>query len=221
MLRCATPLRVTLAYDGREALETLQREHDIGLVLLDLMMPHLSGLDVLAAMRADDRLRSVPCDGHRLSALAFSPDGAFVACGSGTIDGEGARGTIEIREAGSGAFIRILEDPFIGFPAAFAFSPDGASLASGEWSCYRGRGGAWWEFSEARVFDASDWNHVKELNRKALGDMRSPAGPTRAFNVAFSPDGKTLAVGAGKGSACLWAWEGDIDFQWLPPRAEP
>jgi two-component system alkaline phosphatase synthesis response regulator PhoP len=55
------PFRVTLAYDGREALETLQREADIGLVLLDLMMPHLSGLDVLAAMRKDERLRDVPC----------------------------------------------------------------------------------------------------------------------------------------------------------------
>jgi DNA-binding response OmpR family regulator len=55
------PFRVTLAYDGREALETLQRESDIGLVLLDLMMPHLSGLDVLAAMRKDERLRNTPC----------------------------------------------------------------------------------------------------------------------------------------------------------------
>lgn len=55
------PFHVTLAYDGREALETLQRERDIGLVLLDLMMPHLSGLDVLAAMRNDDRLREIPC----------------------------------------------------------------------------------------------------------------------------------------------------------------
>jgi len=55
------PFRVTLAYDGREALEILQREPDIGLVLLDLMMPHLSGLDVLAAMRKDERLRDVPC----------------------------------------------------------------------------------------------------------------------------------------------------------------
>jgi len=55
------PFHVTLAYDGREALETLQRESDIDLVLLDLMMPHLSGLDVLAAMRKDDRLRETPC----------------------------------------------------------------------------------------------------------------------------------------------------------------
>ena len=55
------PFRVTLAYVGREALEVLEREHDIDIVLLDLMMPEKSGLDVLTAMRADARLRDVPC----------------------------------------------------------------------------------------------------------------------------------------------------------------
>lgn len=55
------PFRVTLAYDGKEALETLEREGDIQLVLLDLMMPHLSGLDVLATMKRDDRWKSLPC----------------------------------------------------------------------------------------------------------------------------------------------------------------
>jgi DNA-binding response OmpR family regulator len=55
------PFRVTLAYDGREAMDALAREPDIALVLLDLMMPHLSGLDVLSAMRADPRWRNVPC----------------------------------------------------------------------------------------------------------------------------------------------------------------
>ena len=55
------PFRVTLAYDGREAMDVLARESDIALVLLDLMMPHLSGLDVLAEMRQSDRWRGVPC----------------------------------------------------------------------------------------------------------------------------------------------------------------
>lgn len=55
------PFRVTLAYDGREAMQVLERERDIDLVLLDLMMPHLTGLDVLAAMRGDDRWRALPC----------------------------------------------------------------------------------------------------------------------------------------------------------------
>ena len=54
------PFRVTLAYDGREALETLEREKDISLVLLDLMMPHLSGLDVLEKLRADPRWTKLP-----------------------------------------------------------------------------------------------------------------------------------------------------------------
>lgn len=54
------PFRVSLAYDGREAIETLEREPDVGLVLLDLMMPELSGLDVLARMRADERWKAIP-----------------------------------------------------------------------------------------------------------------------------------------------------------------
>ena len=54
------PFRVTLAYDGREALEVLRRDTDIALVLLDLMMPYLSGLDVLAEMQKDERLKSIP-----------------------------------------------------------------------------------------------------------------------------------------------------------------
>jgi len=55
------PFRVTLAYDGREALEVLAREPDIALVLLDLMMPFLTGLDVLATMRGDERWKELPC----------------------------------------------------------------------------------------------------------------------------------------------------------------
>ena len=54
------PFRVTLAYDGREALEVLRREEDIAIVLLDLMMPFLSGLDVLAEMKKDERLKQLP-----------------------------------------------------------------------------------------------------------------------------------------------------------------
>jgi len=55
------PFRVTLAYDGRQALEALEREGDIDLVLLDLMMPELSGLDVLAHIRGDARFKDLPC----------------------------------------------------------------------------------------------------------------------------------------------------------------
>ena len=57
----AGPFRVTLAYDGRQALEILGRDDTIDLVLLDLMMPYVSGLDVLAQLRADPRHRDLPC----------------------------------------------------------------------------------------------------------------------------------------------------------------
>ena len=55
------PFRVTLVYDGREAIEAIDRHEDISLVLLDLMMPHLSGLDVLAAVRANPKHAALPC----------------------------------------------------------------------------------------------------------------------------------------------------------------
>ena len=55
------PFTVTLAYDGQEALDALSADRDIALVLLDLMMPQLSGLDVLARMRADARWKNIPC----------------------------------------------------------------------------------------------------------------------------------------------------------------
>jgi len=55
------PFAVTLAYDGRDAIEQMENDPDIALVLLDVMMPYMTGLDVLAKMRADDRWRTVPC----------------------------------------------------------------------------------------------------------------------------------------------------------------
>ena len=55
------PFRVTLAYDGQEAVDILKARSDIDLVLLDLMMPNLSGLDVLAHIRSTDRLKHLPC----------------------------------------------------------------------------------------------------------------------------------------------------------------
>jgi len=55
------PFRVTLAFDGREAIDVLSREDDIALVVLDVMMPHLSGFDVLTHMRREARWRETPC----------------------------------------------------------------------------------------------------------------------------------------------------------------
>jgi DNA-binding response OmpR family regulator len=45
------PYRVSLVSDGRAALEALRSDDEIDVVLLDIMMPHLTGLEVLEAAR--------------------------------------------------------------------------------------------------------------------------------------------------------------------------
>ena len=55
------PFRVTLAFDGQEAVDVLEEESNIDLVVLDLMMPRLSGLDVLDRIRSSERWKDLPC----------------------------------------------------------------------------------------------------------------------------------------------------------------
>jgi DNA-binding response OmpR family regulator len=55
------PFRVTLAYDGQEALDFVMGEEQVDLVVLDLMMPRLSGLDVLRRIREHEKFDALPC----------------------------------------------------------------------------------------------------------------------------------------------------------------
>ena len=55
------PFTVTVAESGAQALAALEREPHIKLVVLDLMLPGMSGIDVLSAMRADDRWKDLLC----------------------------------------------------------------------------------------------------------------------------------------------------------------
>src|SRR5262247_487596 len=52
-------LNVTTAADGRQALELLKSK-PFDLVLLDIMMPNVNGYEVLAEMKANERLRHIP-----------------------------------------------------------------------------------------------------------------------------------------------------------------
>jgi DNA-binding response OmpR family regulator len=54
------PYEVLLAPDGRAALEWLQGDAPVDVVLLDIMMPYVSGLDVLAALRQLPHRRETP-----------------------------------------------------------------------------------------------------------------------------------------------------------------
>ncbi|HMI54656.1 MAG TPA: response regulator, partial [Gemmatimonadaceae bacterium] len=55
------PFRVTIVYDGQEAIDFINGGEPIDLVVLDLMMPKLSGLDVLKQIREQERFKSLPC----------------------------------------------------------------------------------------------------------------------------------------------------------------
>jgi DNA-binding response OmpR family regulator len=55
------PFKVSLAYDGEEALAFIDSDEQVDLALLDLMMPKLSGLDVLRKIREQERFKSLPC----------------------------------------------------------------------------------------------------------------------------------------------------------------
>jgi CheY-like chemotaxis protein len=54
------PYEVSVALDGNEGLIFLRAHPEVDLVLLDVNMPTLSGLDVLAEVRRDPALARVP-----------------------------------------------------------------------------------------------------------------------------------------------------------------
>lgn len=54
------PYAVTLVSDGRAALEALRGQASIDVVLLDIMMPHLNGLEVLEATRRMPHRANLP-----------------------------------------------------------------------------------------------------------------------------------------------------------------
>jgi two-component system, OmpR family, phosphate regulon response regulator PhoB len=61
---CAARLRqrgwtVLMAVDGEEALHIIRSER-LDLVLLDMLMPKLHGLDVMRALKTEERTQSIP-----------------------------------------------------------------------------------------------------------------------------------------------------------------
>lgn len=50
---------VEMARDGQEGLEKMNRQKP-NLTLLDVMMPKMTGIDVLKKMKADEKLKNVP-----------------------------------------------------------------------------------------------------------------------------------------------------------------
>jgi DNA-binding response OmpR family regulator len=55
------PFDVTLVTSGRAARDALASDRPLALLILDLMMPDVSGFDVLHAARNDPRRQTLPC----------------------------------------------------------------------------------------------------------------------------------------------------------------
>ena len=68
------------APDGKSALSMLRSGHGLpALILLDLKMPGMGGIDVLREMRVDDRLREIPVVVVTSSALESDKTDAMAA----------------------------------------------------------------------------------------------------------------------------------------------
>lgn len=60
LLKTGKVTEVVEAKDGEKAIDALKSRNDIDLVLLDIIMPIMNGLEVIKVVRADENLRQVP-----------------------------------------------------------------------------------------------------------------------------------------------------------------
>jgi len=60
LLLSQAPFQIDVAYDGQAGLDKMLVNPDYDLVLLDIMMPKMSGMDVCQIMIKDARLREIP-----------------------------------------------------------------------------------------------------------------------------------------------------------------
>ncbi len=56
----ARKYRCISAMSGEEGLELLKKDKEIGIVLMDMMMPGMDGYQTIAEMSADEELKTVP-----------------------------------------------------------------------------------------------------------------------------------------------------------------
>jgi WD40 repeat protein len=117
-------------------------------------------------------------------AMVFSPDGATLAYA-------GADSRVHLVDMTHRASAATLGTGFSGAP--LAFSPDGRLLAAAGRVLATG------------AEENPTYEYTVELWDVARGTVvRTVGGQASAYSVAFSPDGKTVAVGDGSGMVFLW-----------------
>ncbi len=60
LLKMPNVAEVIEAKNGADALDVLKSQNDIGLILLDIIMPVMGGIEVLKIVRADSNYRNIP-----------------------------------------------------------------------------------------------------------------------------------------------------------------
>lgn len=60
LLKCPEVAEVIEAKNGADAIDILKAQNDIGLILLDIIMPVMGGIEVLKIVRADSHFKNIP-----------------------------------------------------------------------------------------------------------------------------------------------------------------
>jgi WD40 repeat protein/tetratricopeptide (TPR) repeat protein len=129
-----------------------------------------------------------------VSALAFSPDGKYLVAGFGMKNLYSATSypnPLKVWEVATRRLVRRLNG-HTRFCVAVDFSRDGSLLASA------GHDG------KAIVWSTETWRPVHTLMNRDRGTLDTDSGRAQVQDVAFSPDGKTLAMASYGGSVQLW-----------------
>jgi WD40 repeat protein len=141
------------------------------------------GGKILLHSVADGKLlRPLPAD-RQVRALAMSPDGKTLAAA-------GDDPTVRLWEVATGKSAAALRD-HTDWVLCLAFSPDGKLLASGGYD------------GLVRLWDVAGAKKMRDLTAAPVPPPKPAPEPSAVLSVAFSPDGKTLALGSANGQIRL------------------
>jgi WD40 repeat protein/tetratricopeptide (TPR) repeat protein len=129
-----------------------------------------------------------------VGALAFSPDGKYLVAGFGTpniLSPASSPSPLKVWDVATRRLIRRLNG-HMGYCVSLDFSRDGTRLASGS------RDGT------ALIWTTGTWKLAQTLRNPDPGITMPQIERGMVDDVAFSPDGKILAMASREGSVLLW-----------------